>query len=239
MTPVRRSTPAARGIPARYAPTPAAIFGAAVRERLVDGSAVLDVGSGREPALGPGDLAGVSRYVGLDLSARELAAAPPGAYTQTVAADLTERVEELVAGFDLVVSRQALEHVADTGAALEHVRAYLRPGGRLVAMLSGRYSVQSVLNRLIPERLGVRLLGGLLDRDPETVFPAHYDRCHHRGLTGLLAPWADATVTPLYQGGAYFNFSPALRRIYFAYEDWALGAGRADLATHYLILARR
>ncbi|MEA2264756.1 MAG: hypothetical protein QOE27_339, partial [Solirubrobacteraceae bacterium] len=31
----------------------------------------------------------------------------------------------------------------------------------------------------------------------------------------------------------------ALRRVYFAYEDWALGAGRADLATHYLILARR
>ncbi|MCA1689240.1 MAG: class I SAM-dependent methyltransferase, partial [Actinobacteria bacterium] len=179
-----------------------------MRERLVAGSAVLDAGSGREPALDPGDRAGISRYVGLDLSARELAAAPRGAYTQSVAADLTERVEELVAGFELVISRQALEHVADTEAALENMRAYLRPGGRLVAILSGRYSVQSVLNRLIPERLGVRLLRVLLDRDPETVFPAHYDRCHHRGLTRMLEPWAAATVTPLYQGGAYFNFSP-------------------------------
>jgi SAM-dependent methyltransferase len=224
-------------VPDRYARTPAMIFDAAVRERLVAGAAVLDVGSGRRPAVTGRD--GLGRYVGLDVSPGELAAAPAGAYTDTVVADLTRRVGELVGGFDLVISRQVLEHVDDLGAALENLRAYLRPGGQLAAMLSGTYAVQSVLNRLLPAPLGVRLLRGLLGRDPASVFPAHYDRCHEPELTRLLEPWAAAAVTPIYQGGAYFNFSLVLRRAYFAYEDWAARTGRADLATHYLILARR
>lgn len=226
-------------IPPRYAQSLATVFDRAVRDRLAVGTAILDVGSGRTPVVPRAGLVRDRRYVGLDLSASELLAAGAGAYSETHVSDLTHRVEELVGAFDLIVSRYVFEHVKDMAAALENLRAYLRPGGHLVAMLSGTFSVQGVLNRLIPRSLGARLMRGLLARDPDSVFPAYYDRCHHGALTRLLEPWAGAEVTPFYQGGAYFNFSLLLRSVYFAFEDWAWRTGRVNLATHYLIVARR
>ena len=41
---------------------------------------------------------------------------------------------------------------------------------------------------------------------------------------------------PVYLGASYFNFSLALRDVYVAYENWSARTGRADLATHYLIV---
>jgi hypothetical protein len=79
----------------------------------------------------------------------------------------------------------------------------------------------------------------LLRRDPESVFPAHYDRCYASALAPLLAGWSESDVRPLFQGGAYLNFALPLRDAYFAYESWACRTGRANLATHYLVVARR
>jgi SAM-dependent methyltransferase len=214
------------------------IFQSAIRERLASDMAILDVGSGRRPALSKDELNGL-RYVGLDVSATELTAAPEGTYGETFVTDVASRVAELVDEFELIVSWQVLEHVKDIAAALENMRAYLRPGGQLVAMLSGTFSVHGILNKLIPGSLGVRLMRDLLGRDPSSVFPAYYDRCHYRALVRLLEPWGWATVMPFYQAGAYFDFSHLLRRAYFTYEDWAWRTGRANLATHYLIVARR
>lgn len=226
-------------IPSRYAETPTARFERAVGERLAPGVAVLDVGSGRHPALPAEALGDIGRYVGLDVSSDELDAAPPGIYTETRVADLTRRADELVGAFELIVSRQVLEHVSDLAATLENIRAYLRPGGHLVAMLSGALALQAVLNRLIPSPVGRRLMRDLLGRAPDSVFPAYYDRCRHSALTELLEPWRTAEIEPMYQGGAYLNFSPLLRYGYLAYEDWACRTARADLATHYVIVAGR
>jgi SAM-dependent methyltransferase len=226
-------------IPARYRYHPADQFADAIRPRLHPGVAILDVGSGRRPAVDPAQRPAGSRYVGLDVSAAELARAPDGAYTETVVADVSTALPELAGRFDLLVSWQVLEHVASTERALANLHGYLRPGGALVAVLSGRFALYGVLNRLVPARLATWGLRTFTGRDPETVYPAHYDRCDHRGLTELLAPWRSARVQPIYQGGAYLNFAKPLRAAYLSYESWAARSGRTNLATHYLVVAER
>jgi SAM-dependent methyltransferase len=222
-------------IPARYDTPPAALFEAEIRSLLRPNLRILDVGSGRRPALAPADRPAETHYVGLDLSAAELAAAPSGSYDETIAADLAQRVAGLEGQFDLVLSWQVFEHVRPLDRALENLRAYLRPGGRMVALLSGRFSVNGMLNVLVPSGLAAWLMRRLLGRDPDTVFPAHYDSCYGSALTELLKPWSVAEVTPLFQGGAYFNFALPLRSAYFRYENWASRSGHANLATHYKV----
>jgi len=180
-----------------------------------------------------------SGYVGLDISLNELRRAPRGSYDEFVAADVVETQEELRDRFDLIVSWQVLEHVKPLDAALDNLRSYLRPGGRMVALLSGSFSAFGLVNRVLPARAGVWAMERLLHRDPETVFPAHYDRCHHSGLVRVLGTWSRADVVPLYRGAVYFRFSRWLQAAYLAYENWASSACHRNLATHYLLDAQR
>jgi 2-polyprenyl-6-hydroxyphenyl methylase/3-demethylubiquinone-9 3-methyltransferase len=226
-------------IPSRYEYHPADQFADAIRPRLRPGIAILDVGSGRRPAIDPAARPAGSRYVGLDISASELSRAADDAYTETVVADVSTALPQLDRRFDLLVSWQVLEHVASTERALANMHRYLRPGGALVAVLSGRFAVYGVVNRLVPDRLARWSLRTFLGRDPASVYTAHYDRCDHRGLTELLASWRTAQVTPIYQGGAYLNFAKPVRAAYLSYESWAVRSGRTNLATHYLVVAER
>jgi len=226
-------------IPPRYDYHPADQFADAIRARLRPEIDILDVGSGRRPAIPRAARPAGCRYVGLDISAAELARASAGSYSETVVADVSAALPELTGRFDLLVSWQVLEHVANLEHALANMHSYLRPGGALVAVLSGRLSLFGVVNRLVPGPLATWTLRTLLGRDPETVYTAYYDRCDHRGLTELLASWRIARVTPIYQGGAYFNFSKPIRAAYLSYENWAVNSGRANLATHYLVVAER
>lgn len=228
-----------RPIPPRYDRHPSELFEQAVRSNLRPGLDILDVGSGRRPALEPGTRPAGSRYAGLDISASELELAPAGSYSDHVVADVTEPIAALREQFDLIVSWQVLEHVRHTDRALRNLHDYLRPGGRLVAILSGRFSIFGMLNTVIPSGAGVWLMEHLLRRPPASVFPAHYDRCHARALARELDGWSAAEVRPIYQGGSYFNFCLPLRSAYFGYENWVERSGRASLATHYLIVSQR
>jgi ubiquinone/menaquinone biosynthesis C-methylase UbiE len=207
---------------------------------LGDGVEILDVGSGRNPAI-PSDVRpNTCRYVGLDLSAAELACAPPGSYDETYVADVAARLPELEDRFDLIVSWQALEHVRAMDLALRNLHAYAKPaGGRLVALVAGRFSAFALLNQLLPQTFSETAMKRLLGRDPDTVFGAHYDRCYYSALEPLLMQWSNWEVLPLYRGAGYFSFATPLERIYLAYEDWICRAGRKNLATHYLLTAVR
>jgi SAM-dependent methyltransferase len=155
--------------------------------------------------------------------------------------DIRRRLPELERRFDLIVSRFTLEHVKPLPVALGNLGAYLKPGGRLVAVLSGAFSPASILNRMIPARLARPLLARLFGRQPSSVFPAHYDRCWHSALVDLLEGdrWASTEVVPLYLGARYFEPWPPLLAAYLAYEEWACRTGRRNLAAYYLVAALR
>lgn len=46
-------------------------------------------------------------------------------------------------------------------------------------------------------------------------------------------------ITPRFLGARYLRFARPLQRAYLVYEDWAARHDRGDLATHYLVVARR
>jgi hypothetical protein len=76
-------------------------------------------------------------------------------------------------------------------------------------------------------------------RPVETVFPAYYDHCTERGLHEAFSTWEEVHVTPLWRGADYFTPFPRLRSVYVRYEDWAIRRGHTNLATHYVVAARK
>jgi len=225
-------------LPARYY-TWRQSLDAVVEESLTGECSVLDVGAGRKPAFPPNRRPRSCYYAGLDLSASELAKAPPGSYNDTWARDIVSRCPELERRFDLVVSWQVLEHVKPLGTAIENIRSYLRPGGRFVATLSGAFSAYGLINQVVPARVGVWAMHRLLGRDSETVFPAYYDQCWKTALERTLGRWSRFEVIPFYIGATYFAFSKTPQRAYLRYEEWLQNGAHLNLATHYLIDATK
>lgn len=214
-------------------------FRAQMADVLRPGVTILDVGGGRHPAIRREDLPSRARYIGLDLSLREMQAAPTGSYDEMIEADIAEPVPELVGAIDLAVSWQVLEHVVSMQSAIANLHAYLRPGGRLVAHLSGGRAVFALINRAIPHALAAAALRQLLDRDPETIFPARYDACTYTGLTRVLKDWSRVRIEPRFAGAGYLGFSRPLQRLYLLAEDRLARGNHPDLATHYLVVADR
>ena len=222
-------------LPPRYAECWADRFDALVHPALEPDLRVLDIGAGRHPTLSPSARPRGTRYLGLDVSPDELAAAPPGGYDDAVVGDITELRPELCDQFDLIVSWQVLEHVRSLSAAFDNAYAYLRPGGRMVALFSGRWSIFAALNRLLPQRFGKQAMARLLDREPTSVFPAYYDDCYHSAVASLGSGWASVVLQPKFCGVSYFGFSHTLMRAYLAYENLAARRQYNNLATHYLV----
>ena len=199
---------------------------------------VLDVGAGRHPTVAPGDRPDGCRYVGLDISGEELRAAEPDAYDEAIVADVTAPLGR-DGEFDLVVSWQVLEHVSPLAAALENLRTCLRPGGTMLAHLTGSYALFALGGRLMPHSLRVRAATRLLGHRDEEKFPVRYDRSNFGSLLAMLEPWSQVTIVPFYRGATYFKFSRALMRAYVAYESAVERRRLVDLATHYLVVAQR
>jgi SAM-dependent methyltransferase len=227
------------GQPARYRRTLDAGpkgFRRRVADALFDGCAVLDLGAGARPVVPVRRRPENCTYVGLDVSRDELVRAPAGSYDEIAVTDAAVLEPTLRGRFDLVVSMFALEHVENLEASLANARAYLRSGGRLIAYFSGRYSVPSTLNRILPERVSEGLLGRLTGRDPDSVYSARCDRCSDRDLRELVSRgWAHAEIVPCFWGEKYFRFSRPLHAAYLVYEELAWRGGRRQLATHYLV----
>lgn len=98
-----------------------------------------------------------------------------------------------------------------------------------------------MLNRALPEGVKTAMLGRLFGREPDGVFPAHYDRCWHDALIKALAEagWEEDDVVPVFVGARYFAFSRSLLAAYLAYEELAARSSRGcNLAPYYLIDAR-
>ena len=140
-------------------------------------TSVLEIGAGANPTLSPADLEGLGlRYTTNDRSASELAKAGP-AY-ETLLLDMATAGHAALPAqqFDLVFSRMVNEHVADGERYYRNIwRCCV--GGLTAHCFSTLYALPFVVNRLVPERLGSRLLDVFNprpDRYQQDKFPAHY-----------------------------------------------------------------
>ncbi len=227
--------------PARYREPWKEPFDCAVQARLRPGITVLDIGSGRQPSLSRSLLPRDATYVGLDPSSHELASAPAGSYDREVVAPAEAFVSDLSNQVDLVVSWQVFEHFRSMETAIGNIYRYLRPGGSLVSLFSGRWSVFGVLNRLLPARVGFPIIDRVAQRTArgKPIFPAYYDACYASALRKLTSNWTAVEITPLYRGGSYFAFAKPAVRAYLFYENVIERRQWADAATHYLLVATR
>ena len=226
-------------LPSRYDDSQRVEFDRRARSSLVADACVLDVGAGKHPTFPVEDRPLGCRYVGLDLTASELDAAPPGSYQDVVVADAVTPVPALEECFDLVVSWQVLEHVKPLATAIENVRSYLRPGGRFLAHLSGTFSVFGMLSRLLPPRTTRFLANRVVARPRADIFPAYYDHCYDAALRRMGIGWSRFEVVPRFYGADYVAFSPTLRAVYLGYEEWTRQHRHTNLAGYYLIDATR
>jgi hypothetical protein len=96
-----------------------------------------------------------------------------------------------------------------------------------------------MLARAMPHRLRVLAMSRLLGHAEDEKFPTRYDRCTASRLAEFLRPWSSAEILRHYRGATYFGFNRPLQRAYLAYENRVAERDAADLATHYLIVARR
>ena len=225
-------------LPLRYQRKLEYSFHQRIDAAMTPGMRILDVGSGRLPCRTPDARPRDCHYVGLDISATELETAAPGSYDECVVADIAgPRDEHLVGQFDLVVSFQVLEHVRPIDVALRNMHAYLRPGGRIVAQMSGTFAPFSLLGKVMPQRPKVWLLSTLLDREPAEIFPAHYDRCYASALRRMTEDWGDVDIVPLHRGASYLHFSKMLRAGYLVYERALTRRGLDDLAAYFIVEA--
>lgn len=224
-------------LPERYAEPMQAEFFRRVQSLLVPDVAILDVGAGRYPTLAPADRPAGCRYVGLDIEASELDAAAPGAYDEGVVADITKPLER-EGEFDLILSWQVLEHVSPLADAFENLRAALRPGGTMLAQLTGSNAGFALLGRLLPHAMRVRIATRLLGHQEEEKFPTRYDRSTERSLEEMMSNWSELEILPFFRGAPYFGFWRPLQRAYIAYESAIERRRLANLATHYLVVAK-
>jgi hypothetical protein len=88
---------------------------------------------------------------------------------------------------------------------------------------------------------GHRIVERVMSRHAQNVpvFPAYYHRCSARQLRKMTVAWRSVEIVPLFRGATYFNFSTALTRMYLRYEEQARRRRADNLATHYLLIARK
>jgi hypothetical protein len=91
----------------------------------------------------------------------------------------------------------------------------------------------------MPHRAKMWVATRVLGHREEEKFPTRYDPSSHRALTGMLESWSEVEIVPFYRGAPYLKFSRPLMRAYVAYESAVERRRKVNLATHYLVVARR
>ena len=215
--------------------------------RILKARRLLEVGGGRDPLFKADELStlGIEMTIN-DISEVELAVLPDS-YRKAcfdVAGDISG-VANLRGTIDLAFSRMVFEHVADGQRAWKNLYDLLAPGGVALAFIPTFYSVPFLLNWILPDNLGakiVKLLYANRTDDEDPVFPARYSWCHasERKLKPMLDAigYSEVKVLPFY-GHGYYEGLPIVRDIHQRFTDVARARDWSLIASYAYIAARK
>jgi SAM-dependent methyltransferase len=173
-----------------------------------ENAVVVDVGGGRTWQFGetyhakPG-----FQLIGVDISGEELALNPH--LHEAIEQDICRSLGLDGRQVDLILSRATVEHLHDTGAFLRHAQTALRPGGRMIVLFAGKWAGSTILNRLIPEALAVKLLHLLVPNSKGYQgFKAYYDNCGYGAFSRAAESngFTIADYYPNYYNSSYYQF---------------------------------
>lgn len=211
-----------------------------VWEHVQPGQTVCDVGGGKQPFFSVDKVRELSlRVVGLDISAEELACAPAGAYSSTIAADICTFQGEQDA--DLVICQSLLEHVPDTRAALAAIASTLKPGGLCLLFVPCRNAPFARLNLLLPDAWKRRILFAVFPHTRHAQgFRSYYDRCTPSQFSAM-AQEARLSLVELrrYHMSSYFSFFFPLFVVWRLWTLLTVAVAAGDLCETFSMVLRK
>lgn len=139
---------------------------------------ILELGGGRRPSFHLSEMpSNLKSYTVNDISESELALLPDG--YDKACFDVSGDASAFEGRYDVVFSRFLAEHVRDGRAMHRNVHTVLKPGGVAFHLIPTLYALPFVINRLLPERIGQKLLDIFSSRrDISPKFPAYYSQCY-------------------------------------------------------------
>ena len=210
-------------------------------QSLPPGAVVVDLGGGRQCAYShavPQNRA--IRLVAVDISPEELAANQD--VTDRRVADVAEGLPFEDAEVDLIVSQYCLEHVDGVPRAAKHMARVLKPGGKAIHFMPGRYSTFGVAARVLPFGPLLKLLHFT---SPDTVgkveFDVHYDHCYPKAIERVMrdAGFRNVDVDASHISADYFFPIFPLYLIVWAYESLVRMLDARSLMAYLLVTAER
>jgi len=180
--------------------------------------ALRSIGGGRRPSFQLSELPdNLKSYTVNDISDEELSLVPEG--YDTACFDVAGDASGFEGRYDVVFSRFLAEHVRDGRAMHRNIYKVLKPGGVAFHLIPTLYALPFVINRLLPERIGEKVLALNPRREISPKFPAFYSWC--RGNTPAMRRLFDqigyerVEIRGFY-GHFYYETIPLLREI----ESW-------------------
>ena len=138
---------------------------------------LLELGGGRWPAFRVDEMPdSLAHYTVNDVSEHELSLLPVG--YDKACFDVSGDAGAFEGRYDVVFSRFLAEHVADGPAMHANVFRVLKPNGTAFHLIPTLYAIPFVINRLLPEAIGAKLLALLPRREVSPKFPAYYSACY-------------------------------------------------------------
>jgi len=210
-----------------------------INQNLID---ICDIGGGANPIL---DIKFHDQhnlnYTLLDISQAELDKAP--SHYNKLCADILQKDQLPSASWDLVFSQTLAEHVKDGQLLHENVFNLLKQGGYAIHIFPTLFAFPFIVNRILPERLGSKILDIFLPRDrfQNDKFPAYYSWCMGPNKKMLNRFQEIGYEVVSYQGlfgHRYYRFLKPLQKLQDRYADW-LVKHPIPYQTSYAILLLR
>ena len=208
----------------------------------------LEIGGGRDPLFGPGELATHGLHVTVnDISQKELSFLSSD--YATLCCDIASPETVGIVGrekFDFAYCRMVMEHVPDVARMWANVHAILTPGGAALSFFPTLFAPPFVLNELMPEKLSRAALHAFFpdrgDDGDNPKFPAHYDHC--RGRDSAIVPlltqigFREVVVLPFY-GYSYFWKIPGLKQVDAAFTKLARARDWRTFTSFAFVIVRK
>jgi SAM-dependent methyltransferase len=219
-------------------------FERTVREALQevpDEGTFVDVGGGRSCVYS----AAVPRERGVKLVSVDVspeALALNSVADETRVADISRGLPFADAEVDLLVSRVVLEHVDGVPAAIAHMHRVLKPGGRTIHFVPGRFALFALAAKLLPFAPLLRLLHFAIPASAGVVeFDVHYDQTDPVALKRLFerAGFRDVRVRWTAAQADYFKVVFPAFVLVAAYQTLVRALGLRRLAAYAIVDARR
>lgn len=146
-------------------------------ERYPDAD-ILELGGGRWPSFRLSEMpSNLKSYTVNDISENELSLVPKG--YDKACFDVSGDASAFEGRYDVVFSRFLAEHVRDGRGMHRNIHKVLKPGGVAFHLIPTLYALPFVINRLLPERVGQKVLDVFSPRrEISPKFPAYYSQCY-------------------------------------------------------------